>query len=83
MFYLQTYLHYFLYINVYDLAMIAEAEGEVRYPMNRLKPPVILNYRMRQGGTCDMVLYVPCVGVDFCTVSPSACLIDIYLGSGS
>ena len=26
-----------------------------------------------------MVLYVPCFGVSFCTVSPSACLGDIYL----
>ena len=30
-----------------------------------------------------MVLYVTCVGVDFRTVSPSACLDDIYLGSCS
>ena len=30
-----------------------------------------------------MVLYVPCFGVSFCTVSPSVCLDDIYLGLGS
>ena len=32
-------------------------------------------------GTSDVVLYVPCFGVSFCTVSPSECLDYIYLGS--
>ena len=36
-----------------------------------------------QDGTSDIVLYVPCFGVSFCTVSPSMCLDDIYLGLGS
>ena len=30
-----------------------------------------------------MVLHVPCFGVRFCTVSPSVCLDDVYLGLGS
>ena len=30
-----------------------------------------------------MVLFIPCFGVSFCTVPPSVCLDDIYLGSGS
>ena len=32
------------------------------------------------GGTSDVVLYVPCFGVGFCTVSPSVCLDDVYFG---
>ena len=30
-----------------------------------------------------MVLYVPCFGVSFCTVSHSVCLDNIYIGLGS
>ena len=30
-----------------------------------------------------MVHYVPCFGFSFCTVSPSVCRDDIYLGLGS
>ena len=48
-----------------------EAEVEVGYPLNRLKPPVIFYYRQYQSATFGVVLYVACFGVSFCTVSPS------------
>ena len=32
-----------------------------------------------QGDTYYLVLYVPCFGVSFCTVSTSMCLDDIFI----
>ena len=31
----------------------------------------------------NCILFAPCLCISFCTVSPSACLDDIYLGLGS
>ena len=40
----------------------------IRKSKMQFKPPVILNYLPFQGYTSDVVLYVVCFGVDFCTV---------------
>ena len=52
----------------------SKAGGEVGYPLNRFKPPIVLNYWPCQCGTSDVDLYVPCFGVSFFTVSPFVCL---------
>ena len=64
-----------------QLTKCSEAEGVPVKPV--LAPLVILNYLPCQGVTSDVILYVPCFGVGFCTISPSVCLVDIHLGLGN
>ena len=63
---------------------ISKAEGEVGYTLNWFKPPPS-NFKLQTVPMrmSDVVLYVLCVEFSFCTVSPSVCLNDIYLGLGS
>ena len=60
--------------------MFCTAESEVGYPLNRFKSHSNFELRPCHGGTSDVVLYVPCFAVSFCTVSPSEYLGAIYLG---
>ena len=52
-------------------------------PLNRLEPPLILNYERFQCGTSVVVLYVVCFCVGFVLFSHSLCLDDIKLGLGT
>ena len=57
--------------------------GEAWYPLNRFKPSSIFMLLAVQGGTSEVVLYVACFGVSYCTASPSVWLDDIYYFSSN
>ena len=59
--------------------------GEVKHNLACFKPPS--NFKLltvpRGYFLCSSLRSLFCFGVSFCTVSPSICLDEIYLGSGS
>ena len=69
-----------MFRNAQDLTT-AEVEGEVGYPFNRFKPPVIFYITDRSKAVLLIWFYVfacfQCFGVSFCTFSSSVCLDDI------